>query len=204
MGDIAHQRHPRRVVQWTTGKTGRAAVRAMVDHPAIEIVGCYAWSADKVGRDIGELCRIDPIGVTATDDLDALLALRPDCVVYTPYRPNIDQVVRILEAGTNIVTSLYQLVGTGYEDDARGRIADAARRGDASLYASGTYPGHVPMVALSATAVCSRIERITLLESVDLRAYANEPMYRAMGIDRDPTDPEAAVLIEAADRKSVV
>jgi 2,4-diaminopentanoate dehydrogenase len=198
VGDADHERRAWRVVQWTTGKTGRAAVRAMVDHPAIEIVGCYAWSADKVGRDVGQLCRLDPIGVTTTDDLDALIALRPDCVVYMPYRPEVDHVVRILESGTNIVTSLYQLVGDGYDDDAQERIADAARRGDASLYAGGTYPGHVPMVALSATAVCSSIERITLLESVDLRGYANEPMYRAMGIDRDPTDPEAAVLIEAA------
>jgi len=187
-----------RVAQWTTGKTGRAAVRAMVDHPAIEIVGCYAWSADKVGRDVGELCRIEPIGVIATDDIDALLALGSDCVVYTPYRPDIDHVVRILEMGTNIVTSMYQLAGDGYGDDVQSRIIDAARRGKATLYASGTYPGHVAMVALGATAVCSRIERITLLESVDLTAYENEPMYRAMGIDRDPTDPEAAVLIEAA------
>jgi hypothetical protein len=37
-----------------------------------------------------------------------------------------------------------------------------------------------------------------MLESVDLSGYENEHMYRAMGIDRDPTDPEAAVLIEAA------
>jgi hypothetical protein len=56
----------------------------------------------------------------------------------------------------------------------------------------------MPMVALAATAVCSRIERITMLESVDLRGYANEPMYRAMGIDRDPADPEAGTLIEEA------
>jgi hypothetical protein len=170
----------------------------MVDHPAIEIVGCYAWSADKVGRDIGELCRIDPIGVTATDNIESLLSLQPDCVVYTPYRPDIDHVVRILEAGTNVVTSMYQLAGVGYGKEAQWRIVEAARRGSASLYASGTYPGHVPMIALAATAACSRIDRISLLESVDLHAYENEAMFRAMGIDRDPTDPEAAVLIEAA------
>ena len=56
------------------------------------------------------------------------------------------------------------------------------------------------MMALASTAVCSHVERITLLESVDLRGYANEPMYRGMGIDRDPADPEAAVLIEQACR----
>jgi hypothetical protein len=187
-----------RIVQWTTGKIGRAAVRAVIDHPALQLVGCYAWSADKVGRDVGELCRVEPTGVTATDDVEALLALDPDCVVYTPYRPDTDHLVRILESGANIVTSMYQLSGRGYGDAEYERIVAAAERGGASLYASGTYPGYVGMVALGATAVSSRIERITMLESVDLRAYENEAMYRAMGIDREPTDPEAATLIEQA------
>jgi 2,4-diaminopentanoate dehydrogenase len=188
----------KRVVQWTTGKTGRAAVRALVDHPGLHLVGCYAWSADKVGHDVGELCRIAPTGVIATDDVDALLALEADCVVYTPYRPDTDHIVRILESGSNIVTSMYQLSGRGYGDDDHERILAAAALGGASLYASGTYPGYVGMVALAATAVSARIEKITMLESVDLRGYENEPMYRAMGIDRDPTDPEAATLIEQA------
>ena len=189
-----------RVVQWTTGKTGAAAVRGVVANPLLELIGCYAWSGEKVGRDIGELCGLESLGILATDDVDALLSLEPDCVVYTPYRPDIDHVVRILEASCNVVTTMYNLAGSGYGDDVHERIADAAARGGASLYASGIYPGHVPMMALASTAVCSHIERITLLESVDLRGYANEPMYRAMGIDRDPADPEAAELIEQACR----
>ena len=93
---------------------------------------------------------------------------------------------------------MYKLTGRGYGDDAYERIIVAADRGQASLYASGTYPGYVGTVVLALTAVSSRIERITMLKSVDLRGYANEPIYRAMGIDRDPADPEAVKLIEAA------
>ena len=44
-----------RVVQWTTGNVGRRSVRAVVSHPDLELVGCYAWSPDKVGTDVGEL-----------------------------------------------------------------------------------------------------------------------------------------------------
>jgi hypothetical protein len=187
-----------RVVQWTTGTTGRAAVRAIVEHPRLSLVGCFAWSRDKVGQDVGQLAGIEAIGLSATDEIDTLLALKPDCVVYTPYRPDTDHLTRILESGINVVTSLYKLTGRGYGDDAYDRIIAAADGGQASLYASGTYPGYVGTVALALTAVSSRIERITMLESVDLRGYANEPMYRAMGIDRDPADPEAAKLIEAA------
>ena len=71
-----------RVVQWTTGNVGVRSVRAIVAHPDLELVGCYAWSAEKVGRDVGELCGIQPIGVRATDDVEALVSLGPDCVTY--------------------------------------------------------------------------------------------------------------------------
>ena len=87
-----------RIVQWTTGNVGRQSVIAIARNPGLELVGCYAWSPDKVGRDIGELCGLDPLGVTATDDVDALLALRPDCVVYNPMWPSIDELVRILDS----------------------------------------------------------------------------------------------------------
>jgi hypothetical protein len=188
------------VVQWTTGRTGREAVRGVVGHPDLELVGCFAWSREKVGRDVGELCGLAPLGLAATDDVDALLAMEPDCVVYTPYRPDFDHVVRILETGINVVTTLYQLAGSGYGDDVVSRVRDAAARGGASLYASGIYPGHVPMLALAATAVSSHIERIRMLESVEMSGYANEAMFRAMGIDRDPSDPEAAELVEQSCR----
>jgi hypothetical protein len=187
-----------RVVQWTTGITGKAAVRGMVDHPVLEVVGCYAYSPEKVGMDVGELCGIDPIGVLATDDVDALLALAPDCVSYMPYRHDTDHVVRILESGINIVTTMYRLAGRGYGDDVLERIEDAAQRGGASLYASGVYPGHAPMVALAASAMCGRIDRISVLESLDIRGYESEKMCRSMGFDREVDDPEAPRALEEA------
>ncbi|HUS62398.1 MAG TPA: hypothetical protein VMY34_09390, partial [Acidimicrobiales bacterium] len=196
-GVVSAARHLR-VVQWTTGKTGSAAVRGMVGHPVIDLVGCYAYSPEKVGKDVGELCGIDPIGVTATDDIEALLALEPDCVVYTAYRPNFDHIVRILESGANMVASMYMLSGRGYGDEPTARIRDAALRGGSSLYTSGIYPGHAPMVALAASAMCSRIDRISVLESLDIVGYANEQMFRAQGFDLEPDDPEAAERCEAS------
>jgi hypothetical protein len=189
---------PHRVVQWTTGKSGGAAVRGMVGRPDLEIVGCYAWSADKVGRDVGELCGIDPIGVLATDDVDALLALEPDCVSYMPYRPDFDQVEKILRAGVNVVTTMYMLAGSGYGEDVQRRLQEAALAGGASLYASDIYPGHAPTVALAASAMCSRIDKLTVRESVQMDAYANEKMFRSMGIDLEPDDPAARATAEAS------
>ncbi|KUI24003.1 hypothetical protein AU196_09620 [Mycobacterium sp. IS-1742] len=64
-----------RVVQWTTGNVGTKSVHAIVENDLLELVGCYAWSPDKVGRDVGDLCGTAPLGVTATDDVEALLGI---------------------------------------------------------------------------------------------------------------------------------
>jgi hypothetical protein len=75
---------PYRLVQWTTGNVGKSSVAAIARNPSLELVGCYAWSPDKAGLDVGVLAGIEPLGVAATNDVDELLALKPDCVVSRP------------------------------------------------------------------------------------------------------------------------
>ena len=102
---------PLRVVQWTTGNVGRRSVIAVTANPHLELVGCYAWGADKVGRDVGELCGIEPLGITATNDVEALFALKPDCVVYNPKWPDVDEMIRILATGVNVVSTAAFITG---------------------------------------------------------------------------------------------
>ena len=177
-----------RVVQWTTGNVGKRSVRAVVAHPDFELVGCYAWSPDKVGRDVGELCGIDPIGVTATDDVDALLALKPDCVVYNPMWHDIDEVVRILEAGVNVVSTAAFINGRGLGAD-RDRIVDACERGGSSMFGTGISPGIVDLLGIAAASICDRIDKVTINESSDTTAV------------RLPRD-RVACRIRPADRRS--
>lgn len=99
------QTSPYRVVQWTTGNVGKSSVAAIARNPTLELVGCYAWSPDKAGKDVGELVGIDPLGVTATNDVQALLALKPDVVVYNPMWIDVDELVEILSAGVNVVAT---------------------------------------------------------------------------------------------------
>jgi hypothetical protein len=54
------------------------------------------------------------------------------------------------------------------------------------------------MVGLAASAMCARIDRLAVLESLDMSGYANEKMFRAMGIDLAPDDPDAARAVEGA------
>ena len=137
-----------RVVQWTTGNVGKQAVEAVMKRPDLELVGCYAWSEDKSGKDIGELCGLPPIGLAATNDVDALLALEPDCVIYNPMWFDVDEMVRILESGTNIVATAAFINGHSYPDDGRQRILDASAKGGSSIFGSGVSPGYIELIAV--------------------------------------------------------
>src|SRR4051794_36514625 len=145
-----------RVVQWTTGNVGERSVIAVLANPALELVGCYAWSPDKVGRDVGELCGVAPVGIGATNDVDALLALKPDCVVYNPKWPDVDELVRILESGINVVTSAAFITGHALGAD-RQRIADACEKGQASIFGSGMNPGLANLLGIVSAGLCDRI-----------------------------------------------
>src|SRR3954452_6737135 len=159
-----------RVVQWTTGNVGQRSVRAVVQRPDMELVGCYAWSSAKVGRDVGALCGIDSVGVTATNDVDALLALKPDCVVYNPMWRDVDELVRILEAGVNVVSTAAFINGRGLGAD-RDRIAEACARGGSSMFGTGISPGWIELLAIVSANICDRIDKVTINEASDTTLY---------------------------------
>jgi hypothetical protein len=178
-----------RVVQWTTGNVGRRSVRAVVGHPDLELVGCYAWSAGKVGKDVGELSGIDPVGVTATDDVDALLALGPDCVVYNPMWPDVGELVRILEAGVNVVSTAAFINGRALGTD-RERIVDACRRGASTMFGTGISPGFVELIGIATAGICDRIDKITIDEASDTTLYDSPATELPCGFGRPIDDPD--------------
>ena len=182
-----------RVVQWTTGNVGRRSVRAIVAHPDLELVGCYAWSPDKVGRDIGELCAIDPIGMTATDDVETLLALRPDCVVYNPMWQDVDELVRILEAGVNVVSTAAFITGAVLGAD-RDRLERACERGESSMFGTGISPGSVELLAIVSANICDRIDKVTIAEEADTTLYDSPETELPAGFARPIDDPELPAM----------
>ena len=162
-----------RVVGWSTGGVGRLAIRAIARRPDLDLVGVWVHSAEKVGVDAGTLAGIDPIGVAATTDADALLALAPDCVCYSASGEAMDaaavpDMARMLEAGINVVTvSTPGLVHpAGYQPEWRAQLEDAAAKGDATLYASGIEPGFagdqlpLTLMTMSDTVRSVRIQEI--------------------------------------------
>ncbi|HET8709776.1 MAG TPA: hypothetical protein VFM32_00265, partial [Spongiibacteraceae bacterium] len=133
-----------RVVQWATGNIGTRSLRTVITHPHLELVGLLVHSADKEGKDAGELCGLPPVGVKATRKIEDILALKADCVLYMQQGANIDDICRILEAGTNIVTTRVEFHNPPTLDPAiRERIEAACKRGGTSIHSTGSSPGFI-------------------------------------------------------------
>jgi hypothetical protein len=178
-----------RIVQWTTGNVGKRAVRGVLQHPELELVGCYAWSEDKAGRDVAELCGLDaPTGVIATNDVDALFALEPDAVIYTPQWYSVDDIVRILEAGINVISTAAFINGRAYAE--RERIVAACEKGGVSIFGSGISPGFIDLFAITAAGICDRIDKITVNEASNTTMYDSPTTEIPAGFGRHIDDPE--------------
>ncbi|OBI09514.1 dihydrodipicolinate reductase [Mycolicibacter heraklionensis] len=179
---------PFRVVQWTTGNVGKSSVRAIAGNPNYELVGLFAWSEDKVGRDAGELAGIGPLGVTATNDAAELLALKPDCVIYNPMWINVDELVQILSAGVNVVTSASFITGHNLGED-RERLEQACRKGGSTLFGSGVSPGFAELLAIVAATACDRVDKVTITETADTTLYDSPDTERPVGFGTAIDDP---------------
>ncbi|MDP7738200.1 NAD(P)H-dependent amine dehydrogenase family protein [Mycobacterium paragordonae] len=184
-----------RVVQWTTGNVGKSSLQSIVANSQFELVGCYAWSPEKAGRDAGELVGIDPTGVMATNDVDALLALKPDCVVYNPMWIDVDELVRILSAGVNVVTTASFITGHNL-GDGRERVEQACRQGGSTMFGSGVSPGFAELLAIVSAMVCNRVDKVTVNEAADTTFYDSPDTERPVGFGQPIDNPELAQMAE--------
>lgn len=198
--NTASERKRYRVVQWATGNVGSRALRQVIEHPDLELVGVWVHSADKVGRDAGELAGIKPIGIAATNSMRDVLALKPDCVLYMPHLCNYEEICRILESGSNVVTTRMELQNPAALDPAIcARIEAACRRGNSSIHASGASPGFIteamPIVLAS---IQRRLDSLSIHEFADCSSRNSpEMLFGMMGFGRRPGPVNQAQLDHA-------
>lgn len=175
-----------RVIQWATGTIGRRALAAALAHPDLEVVGVRVYDAAKVGQDVGTLAQATPVGIEATDDVDALIALEADCVLYMPRDFDLDELCRLLASGKNVVTTCSQLFHPRrtLAADAVERLEAACRAGDSSLFGTGSSPGFVTEVLpLALLSLQRQLRRLSIEEFADLsRRPSPELLFGVMGM----------------------
>lgn len=198
MGTIGEPLRPLRVVQWTTGNVARQSVRAILGRTDLQLVGAYARSSEKAGVDVGELCGLDGrIGVTATSDVAMLLALDPDCIVYSPLHLDPDELAGLLRAGVDVVTTAEMMTGSALGADVRDGLRQAALDGGATLFGSGMNPGFAQLLAGVAAGISSGVRKVTVSESVDVAEFVGDANFAAMGWGRPQGDPGHADDVRA-------
>jgi 4-hydroxy-tetrahydrodipicolinate reductase len=172
---------PLRVVVWSTGTVGRHAIAGVDAHPDLELVGVWTSTPDKEGKDAGELAELGrSIGVTATTDRDALVALRPDCVVHAAMTDDrifeaIEDLTWLLRQGINVVSSGPVILlfpwGT-LPDEMIADIVSAGREGNASLHVNGIDPGFAnDVLPLALTSLSQRVDHVRVSEIADYSTY---------------------------------
>ena len=93
-----------KVIQWATGVVGTAALKGILRHPKLELVGVKVYSDEKAGKDAGELADSEVTGVMATQDIEAIVAINADCVLYCPMPWDTSEICRLLESGKHVIT----------------------------------------------------------------------------------------------------
>src|SRR3984957_21126663 len=172
-----------RVVQWSTGNVGRHALAGIDAYPELGLVGLFVSNPDKVGRDAGDLAGLGhTIGVAGSSDVDALLALRPDCIVHTAMADDrifeaLGDLERFLAAGINVVSS--SRVMLQYPPPAAPMAAPviaAAQKAGVSIFVNGVDPGFAnDALPLVLSGVSERIEEVRCSEVLNYATY-NQPM----------------------------
>jgi 2,4-diaminopentanoate dehydrogenase len=179
-----------RVIQWTTGKVGKLALRGILDDPRLELAGVYAYSTGKAGQDAGKLCGRPACGVQATTDIDALIKLGADTVIYTPFMADMTHVTRLLESGHDVISTNLFLNYGGVQGQIREQLEAACQRGGSSLFITGVSPGWINSMIVAMTAVCRDVQSVSILESADCSVYESKETWLAMGMSLPTATPE--------------
>ena len=195
---------PLRVFQVATGNVGTEMIKRIGARSDLELVGLHCYSADKIGRDAGEIVGIGPIGVTATGTVEEIVAAKPDVLTFHGVFPDEDLYVRVLEAGINVVTTADWI--TGWHRDTNhphpsGRpvsqvLAEAAARGDSTFYGTGMNPGLNQILGVVCSADVAEIENVTTIESVDVSCHHSKDTWIEVGYGLPVDDPSIPSKLE--------
>jgi hypothetical protein len=175
---------PKRIVLWGTGFVGKLVLAEIFRHPGFELVGVGVSNPDKVGKDAGELCGLASVGVLATDDVDELIALRPDALVhYGPTAAHADENIRVigafLRAGIDVCsTAMTPWVWPSTPQNPPSwidPITEACAAGGASCFTTGIDPGFAnDLFPMTLMGLCGEVRTVRALEILDYVNYEGD------------------------------
>lgn len=184
-----------RVIQWSSGNVGRHSIATVSGREDMTLFGLYVYSADKAGVDAGEIAGIGRLGVPATADREAVLAMEADCVIHTPLPSlvygehpgeDVDTICALLASGKNVITTVGYLYPKVHGEALVDRIEAACRAGNSSFHSTGVNPGWLgDVLPLMMSGLCQRLDRIHILEITNFEFYPSpQVIFDMMGFGR--------------------
>jgi 4-hydroxy-tetrahydrodipicolinate reductase len=192
-----------RVIQWATGALGAEAVAGIVGHPDLELVGAWVHSEEKDGRDVGEICGLEPLGVLATRDKVALLSMDVDCVCYMAGRAwlkdpmeTVSELSNILRSGKNVVNVSWPALvyPSGVSASVYEELQEACLAGGSTLYTGGIDPGYGNLgLTLAVLNVTRAVRSVRTYEIVNYADWDHPELVTHMGFGQP--DVEKCTLL---------
>ena len=183
-----------RVIQWGTGNVGTHSLRAIIERPDLDLVGLKVYGDHKAGRDAGELVGLPKTGVTASIDVDEILAIDADCVVYNALGMTkgdvvepVDDICLLLSHGYNVVSSAVEraIYPKALPPELRARLEQACAKGGSSFLGAGVNPGFtMDLWPVYMSRLSRRIDRINIVEVCDMRNYDSVENIGFMGFGK--------------------
>lgn len=193
-----------KVIQWSSGNVGKGVIRTVAERADMELAGLYVYSDNKSGQDAGEIAGIAPMGVAATNDVEAILATDADVVIHTPLPslvygddPNedIENFCRILSSGKDVITTVGYMYPKVYGPELVGKLEEACAKGNSTFHSTGLNPGWLgDVLPLTMSALSASIDQIYVREITNFEFYPSpEIMYGMMGFGKTEEEFEKDV-----------
>ncbi|MBL7499168.1 dihydrodipicolinate synthase [Frankia sp. CNm7] len=186
---------PIRVIQWTTGPIGRAALREAIENPELDLVGVFVHSEDKVGVDAGTLVGLPPTGILATNDKARIVALDADAVIHAASKAvgtdtSAEDIEALLTSGKSVISTMSYTHVPTVSQDVHERFQRACAAGGSRFLAAGEHPGFMfERLAVGLTLLSQRVDRITVQEFVDCSHMPQKEMLvDLMGMGKQPEE----------------
>lgn len=185
-----------KVVVCYTGGVGSQVIRLLLAHPEHELVGVLVHDEAKRGRDVGELVGTDPCGITASTDIEELIARKPDCALWHGVVWDRESVESLLRAGINVYTGMAGFEVPLDEDE---ELLAACAAGASSLASGGNIPGLISdVLPLFLSGYSGSIRRIRATQRNHVADYPSAFQLREyLSMGKTPDEARASDAADA-------
>jgi 2,4-diaminopentanoate dehydrogenase len=190
---------PYRVIQCGTGNVGKHALRSIIERPDLELVGLKVYSDDKVGMDAGDFVGAPKTGILAVKDLDEVLQIPADCVNYNALGTTEDmtgtplrEISECLRRGYNVTSTAidFTVFLPSAPEAIQTTLQAACEEGNSTYFGSGVNPGYtMDLWPVTMSRLSRRIDRIRIVETLDMRNYSSASAMTFMGFGHLPDEP---------------